>query len=72
MPNIDSAFSDLAGSTCYAIMKFFHGYSRLPLLPNSQECQSFIAPDGVKINAPDHFKFYSQGLCTDFRERVLQ
>ena len=47
MPNIDSALSQISGATCFASLDFCHGYWQLSLDRASQECQSFICPDGV-------------------------
>jgi hypothetical protein len=47
MPHIESELSRLQGSTYFATFDLSHGYWQLELAPESQECQSFITPDGV-------------------------
>jgi RNase H-like domain found in reverse transcriptase/Reverse transcriptase (RNA-dependent DNA polymerase)/Integrase core domain/Integrase zinc binding domain len=47
MPHVESELARLKGSTCFATFDLSHGYWQLPLDPDSQECQSFITPDGV-------------------------
>ncbi len=47
MLNMDSAATELAGDSCFAVIGLCQGYWQLQLHPNSQECQSFITLDGV-------------------------
>jgi hypothetical protein len=47
MPNLETATAALAGDRCYASIDLCHGYWQMPLEDSSQECQSFITPDGV-------------------------
>ena len=65
MPNMEAAMSELTGDTCFATMGLCHGYWQMPLDTDSQECQSFITPDGVftptrvlhgQTNATAHFQ----------------
>jgi hypothetical protein len=47
MPHVESELARLRGATCFASFDLSHGYWQLPLASESQECQSFITPDGV-------------------------
>lgn len=47
MPILEQELTKLADSRFYANFDFVHSYWQLPLHPESQECQSFITPDGV-------------------------
>ena len=47
MPHIDSVLSQLRATICYACLDFCYGYWQLSLEAESQECQTFICPDGV-------------------------
>jgi RNase H-like domain found in reverse transcriptase/Reverse transcriptase (RNA-dependent DNA polymerase)/Integrase core domain/Integrase zinc binding domain/Chromo (CHRromatin Organisation MOdifier) domain len=47
MPHIESELSKLNSSRCFATFDLSHCYWQLPLAPDSQECQSFITPEGV-------------------------
>ena len=47
MPHVESELARLRGTTCFASFDLSHGYWQLPLATESQECQSFITPDGV-------------------------
>jgi hypothetical protein len=47
MPHVESELSRLQSSKFFATFDLSHGYWQLPLAPESQECQSFITPDGV-------------------------
>jgi hypothetical protein len=47
MPHVESDLSRLHGSNYFATFALSHGYRQLPLAVESQECQSFITPDGV-------------------------
>ena len=81
MPNIDSPLSQISGATCFASLDFCHEYWQLPLDRASQECQSFIFPDGVysptrvfhgQTNAVAHYQSSILALCTTLRESLLQ
>ena len=47
MPHVESELSRLQSSKFFATFDLSHGYWQLPLATESQECQSFITPDGV-------------------------
>jgi hypothetical protein len=47
MPNLQDELHDLHGSEVFATLDFFQGYWQIPLHKYSQDCQSFITPDGV-------------------------
>jgi hypothetical protein len=47
MPNLQDELHDLHGSKVFATLDFCQGYWQIPLHKDSQDCQSFITPDGV-------------------------
>jgi hypothetical protein len=47
MPSIQDELHDLHGSEVFATLDFCQGYWPIPLHKDSQDCQSFITPDGV-------------------------
>jgi hypothetical protein len=47
MPNLRDELHDLHGSEVFATLEFCQGYWQIPLHKDSQDCQSFITPDGV-------------------------
>jgi hypothetical protein len=47
MLNIHDELHDLHGSEVFATLDFCQGYWQMPLHKDSQDCQSFITPDGV-------------------------
>jgi hypothetical protein len=47
MPHIESELARVHGSQFFATFDQIHGYWQLMLDPDSQECQSFLTPDGV-------------------------
>jgi Reverse transcriptase (RNA-dependent DNA polymerase) len=47
MPNLQDELHDLHGSEVFAMLDFCQGYWQIPLHKDSQDCQSFITPDGV-------------------------
>jgi hypothetical protein len=47
MPNLQDELHDLHGSKVFAKLDFCQGYWQIPLHKDSQDCQSFITPDGV-------------------------
>lgn len=81
MPVIKHELLKTSGSCVYASVDFTHSYWQLPLHESSQECQSFITPDGVytptrvlhgTTNAVLHLlSFLSTKLPHDLRARVL-
>jgi hypothetical protein len=47
MPNLQDELHDLHGSEVFATLDFCQGYWQISLHKDSQDCQSFITPDGV-------------------------
>jgi RNase H-like domain found in reverse transcriptase/Reverse transcriptase (RNA-dependent DNA polymerase) len=47
MPNLQDELHDLHGSEVLATLDFYQGYWQIPLHKDSQDCQSFITPNGV-------------------------
>lgn len=47
MPILQHELTKIAGSTLFVNLDLSHGYWQLPLDEKSQECQSFITPDGI-------------------------
>jgi hypothetical protein len=47
MPNLQDELHDLHDSEVFASLDFCQGYWQIPLYKDSQDCQSFIPPDGV-------------------------
>jgi Reverse transcriptase (RNA-dependent DNA polymerase)/RNase H-like domain found in reverse transcriptase len=47
VPNLQDKLHDLHGSEAFATLDFCQGYWQIPLHKDSQDCQSFITPDGV-------------------------
>jgi hypothetical protein len=47
MPNLQDELHDLHGSEVFATLDFCQGYWQIHLHKDSQDCQSFITPDGV-------------------------
>jgi hypothetical protein len=47
MPNLQDELHDLHGSEVFATLDFFQGNWQISLHNDSQDCQSFITPDGV-------------------------
>jgi Reverse transcriptase (RNA-dependent DNA polymerase) len=46
MPNLQNELHDSHGSEVFATLDFCQGYWQIPLHKDSQDCQSFITPDG--------------------------
>ena len=81
MPHFERAVSELAGYTAFATIDLCHGYWQMPLEESSQECQSFITPDGVftptrvlhgQTNATFYFQSTVSALCLSLRDKILQ
>ena len=81
MPNMDTVLSNVRKSTCFASLDFCHGFWQLPLASQSQECQSFICPDGVftptrvlhgQVNAVAYFQSSIQNVFMPLRDALLQ
>ena len=47
MPNSETVLSELQGDTCFASFDLCEGYWQLPSAEETQECESFLCPDGV-------------------------
>jgi hypothetical protein len=47
MPNLTDELHDLHGSEVFSMLNFSQGYWQIPLHKDSQDCRSFITPDGV-------------------------
>ena len=81
MPNLEQVTSELANDVCYASLDLCHGYWQLPLHKDSQECQSFISPDGVftptrvmhgQTNAVCYLQSSFQLVTKSIRDSLLQ
>lgn len=81
MPNLESATTQLSEDTCFALIDLCHCYWQFPVEYTSQECQSFITPDGVftptrvlhgQSNATAYVQSTVQSLCTSIRDEILQ
>ena len=81
MPHLETVLQELQGATCYATIDLCHGYWQMPLAEASQECQSFITPDGVYtpnrvLHGQTNATFYFQGIvaniCKPIRSNILQ
>jgi hypothetical protein len=80
MPHLDSELNRVAGSSVFATFDLSQGYWQLSLDVDSQDCQSFITPDGVftptrvlhgTTNAVPHFQACVQGILGDLSENIL-
>jgi hypothetical protein len=80
MPHIESELARVQGSCCFATFDFSHGYWQLPIAEDSQECQSFLTPDGVftptrvlhgNSNAVMHLQASLQGILTPLEKQLL-
>jgi hypothetical protein len=47
MPNLQDELHDFHGSEVFVTLDFCQGYRQISLHKNSQDCQSFITPEGV-------------------------
>ena len=74
MPNIEIELTTVAGSKFFAVFDFSHSYWQLLLAKQSQECQSFITPDGIftptrvlhgTTNAVAHLQSSIAGIIPD-------
>jgi len=81
MPDLESMTSQLTRDTCYATLDLCQGYWQMALHENSQECQSFITPDGVfsptrvlhgATNAVSYFQSSLQAVCIPVRDKLLR
>jgi Reverse transcriptase (RNA-dependent DNA polymerase) len=80
MPHIESELARVHGYQFFATFDLSHGYWKLLLDPDSQECQSFLTPDGVftptrvlhgTSNAMMHMQSALQGAFTPLAEHLL-
>jgi RNase H-like domain found in reverse transcriptase/Reverse transcriptase (RNA-dependent DNA polymerase)/Integrase zinc binding domain/Integrase core domain len=80
MPHVESELSRLHGSNYFSTFDLSHGYWQLPLSRESQECQSFITPDGVysptrvlhgTTNAVAHLQSVLQGAFCPMAEQLI-
>lgn len=81
MPDLESATAELSGDSVNAVIDLCQGYYQLALHEDSQECQSFITPDGVftptrvmqgQTNAVFFFQSTIQSLCLTILDLILQ
>lgn len=81
MPHLESTARELADAACHAAIDLCHGRWQMPLHEESQECQSFITPDGVfapsralhsRASAALCFQRAIGDLCASLRESLLQ
>lgn len=82
MPLLDNELTKLKGSKFFADFDLSHGYWQLLLHADSQECQSFLTPDGVftptrvlhgTTNAVAHLQStLSAEIPIDLRKNLLQ
>ena len=80
MPDLETQLSRLAGMEYFATVDLCHMYWQFPLEEDSQECQSFITPDGVytptrvlqgQRNAVTYCQSTMQSICQEIIERLL-
>jgi RNase H-like domain found in reverse transcriptase/Reverse transcriptase (RNA-dependent DNA polymerase)/Integrase zinc binding domain len=80
MPHLESELALVHGSKCFASFDLSNGYWQLELAADSQECQSFITPDGVftptrvlhgTSNAVAHMQAAVQGFLGPLVDHVL-
>ena len=81
MPNLEHELSGLAGAVYFANFYMSHGYWQLLLALLSQECQSFITPDGIftptnvlhgTTNAVSHLQSSLTGIIlNDLMDSIL-
>jgi hypothetical protein len=79
MPNLQGELHDLHGSEVFATLDFCQGYWQILRHKDSQDCQSFITPDGVKIPtcvlhgtkyATQHLQFVLVVMMGDIKSRI--
>jgi hypothetical protein len=78
-PNLQDELHDLHGSEVFSTLDFCQGYWQIPLLNVSQDCQSFITPDGVHIttrvlhgsrNATQHLQSVLVVMTDDIKSSI--
>jgi Reverse transcriptase (RNA-dependent DNA polymerase) len=79
MSNLQDDLLDLHGSEVFATLHFCQGYWLIPLHKDSQDCQSFITPDGVYTptrvrhgtrNATLHLQYVLVGMMDDIKSNI--
>jgi Reverse transcriptase (RNA-dependent DNA polymerase) len=79
MPNLQDKLHDLHGSEVFATLDFCQGYWQIPLHKYSQDCQSFITPDGVYTptrvlngarNATRHLQSVLVAMMDDIKRNI--
>jgi hypothetical protein len=71
MKNLESCSPQLAASACYASAGFSICYLHLALDEDSQECQSFVAPDGVYPPRPVLHGQVRANACAQAAVRIM-
>jgi hypothetical protein len=79
MPNLQYELHDLHGSEVFATLDFCQGYWQIPLLNDSQDCQSCITPDGVYTptrvlhgtrNVTQHLQYVLVVMVNDIKSNI--
>jgi Reverse transcriptase (RNA-dependent DNA polymerase) len=79
MPNLQDELHDFHGSEVFATLDFCQGYWHIPPHIDSQDCQSFITPDGVYTptrvlhgtrNATQHLQFLLVVMIVDIKSSI--
>jgi hypothetical protein len=79
MPNLKDDLHDFYGSEVFATLDFCQGYWQIPLHKDSQDCQSFITPDGVyrptcvlnaTKNATQHLQSVLINMTDDIKSNI--
>jgi len=81
MPDLESSLGRLKNQKVFALIDLCQVYWQLPLHENSQECQSFITPDGMfsptrvmhgQPNAVSYCQSSIQLMCKHMLDKFLQ
>jgi hypothetical protein len=79
MPNLQDELHDLHGSEVFLTLDFCQSYCQIPLHKDSQDCQSFITPDGVYTptrvqhetrNATQHLQSVLLVMMNDIKSNI--
>jgi hypothetical protein len=79
MPNLRNELYDLHGSEVFATLDFCQGYWQIRLHKDSQDCQSFITPDGLYTptrilhrtrNATQHLQYVLVVMMSDIKSKI--
>jgi hypothetical protein len=79
MPNLQNELHDLHGSEVFPTLDFCQGYWQIPLHKDSQDCQSFITPNGVYTlirvlhgtkNATQHLQSVLVVMMNDIKRNI--